>query len=160
MLPGHDGLTADEVLKRMPFLRHRNSRGELIYVRPSGEHACTLTDNLNAEAVRHLDREGFRPAEVVETSPNNFQAWLRRTDVLPRALSTLAARRLAACFRGDPGAADWRHFGRMPGFANSKPKHRRADGQAPFVLLRSHPSKICQVPGGNSRIIRKLGGSA
>lgn len=142
MLPGHDGLTAEEVLRQLHFLRHRNSRGEHIYVRPAGEHACTLLDDLNAEAVRQLNREGFAPAAVVETSPNNFQAWLRHTGVLPRALSTLAARNLAARFGGDPGAADWRHFGRMPGFTNPKPKHRRANGQAPFVLLRSHAGTI------------------
>ena len=142
MLPGHDGLTSEEVLKRLPFLRYRNSRGEHIFVRPAGEHACTLLDDLDAEAVRLLHREGFAPAVVVETSPNNFQAWLRHTDVLPRALSSAAARVLAARFGGDPGAADWRHFGRMPGFTNPKPKHRRANGQAPFVLLRSHGGTV------------------
>ena len=142
MLPRHHGLTIGEVLQRLSFLRYRNSRGEHIYVRPSGEHACTLLDDLDGDAVRLLDREGYAPAAVVETSPNNFQAWLRHTDVLPRALSTAAARVLAARFRGDPGAADWRHFGRMPGFTNPKPKHRRANGQAPFVLLRSQVGTI------------------
>ena len=142
MLPGHDALTIEEVLKRLPFLRHRNSRGEHIYVRPAGEHACTLLDDLDAKTIDLLGREGFTPAAVVETSPKNFQAWLRHTDVLPRTLSTLAARTLAARFGGDPGAADWRHFGRMPGFTNPKPKHRRANGQAPFVLLRSHAGRI------------------
>lgn len=137
MLPGHDGLPADEVLKRLPFLRHRNSRGEHIYVRPGGEHACTLLDDLDAEAVRRLYREGFAPTAVIETSPNNFQAWLRHSEILPRALSTLAARNLAARFGGDPGAADWRHFGRLPGFTNPKPKHRQTNGLSPFVLLRS-----------------------
>ena len=142
MLAGHDGLTAGEVLKRLSFLRYRNFRGEHIYVRPAGEHACTLLDDLDAEAVRLLHREGFAPAVLVETSPKNFQAWLRHPDVLPRALSTTAARVLAARFGGDPGAADWRHFGRMPGFTNPKPKHRRANGQAPFVLLCSHAGMI------------------
>ena len=142
MLPGHEELAVDEVLRRLSFFRHRNSRGEHIYVRPSGEHACTLLDDLDADAVRRLHREGFAPAAVVETSLNNFQAWLRHTDVLPRALSTIGARRLAARFDGDPGAADWRHFGRLPGFTNPKPKHRRPEGLAPFVLLRSHTGMI------------------
>ncbi len=142
MLPGHDGLTAAEVLKRLSFFRYRNSRAEHIYVTPAGEHACTLLDDFDAEAVRLLHREGFAPLAVVETSPKNFQAWLRHTDVLPQALSKTAARVLAARFGGDPGAADWRHFGRMPGFTNPKPKHRRANGQAPFVLLCSHIGTI------------------
>ncbi len=142
MLPGHDGLTGEEVLQRLPFLRYRNSRGEHVYVRPAGEHACTLLDDLSATAVGLLRQEGFAPAALVETSPKNFQAWLRHTDVLPAALATFAARTLAARFGGDPGAADWRHFGRMPGFTNPKPKHRRADGLAPFVLLSSHAGTI------------------
>ena len=142
MLPGHDNLTAAEVLKRLSFLRYRNSRGEHIYVRPAGEHACTLLDDLSIDAVRRLPREGFAPAKVVETSPNKFQAWLRHTDVLPRALSSCAARTLSARFGGNPSAADWRHFGRMPGFSNPKPKHRRANGQSPFVLLHSHAGTI------------------
>lgn len=142
MLPGQEGMAVDEVLRRLSFFRYCNSRGEHIYVRPSGEHACTLLDDLDTDAIRRLHSEGFAPAAVVETSPRNFQAWLRHADVLPRALSTVGARRLAARFGGDPGAADWRHFGRMPGLSNPKPKHRRPDGLAPFVLLRSHSGVI------------------
>jgi RepB DNA-primase from phage plasmid len=38
----------------------------------------------------------------------------------------------------DPSAADWRRFGRLPGFTNCKAKYRREDGLFPFVRLRSH----------------------
>ncbi|WP_245632607.1 DNA-primase RepB domain-containing protein [Edaphobacter aggregans] len=37
-----------------------------------------------------------------------------------------------------PAAADWRRFGRLPGFTNSKPKYRKPDGLFPFVRLHSH----------------------
>jgi hypothetical protein len=33
----------------------------------------------------------------------------------------------------DPSAADWRRFGRLPGFTNCKPKYRKEDGLFPFV---------------------------
>jgi hypothetical protein len=35
----------------------------------------------------------------------------------------------------DPGAADWRHFGRLAGFTNRKPKHERTDGLYPYVQI-------------------------
>jgi RepB DNA-primase from phage plasmid len=52
---------------------------------------------------------------MAETSPGNFQASLNHGQVLPKQLSTLAARFLAERFGGDKGAADWRHFGRLAG---------------------------------------------
>jgi hypothetical protein len=35
-------------------------------------------------------------------------------------------------------AADWRRFGRLPGFTNCKPEYRKSDGLFPFVRLHSH----------------------
>ena len=102
MLPGYDRVSAELILRRLKFFGLCNSRGEHIYLRPAGENAYTLLDDLSADTLRRLHREGFEPAAVVETSPNNFQAWLRHEKVLPRALSTLAARKLAARFGGDP----------------------------------------------------------
>jgi hypothetical protein len=45
---------------------------------------------------------------------------------------------LAARYDADPSAADWRRFGRLPGFTNCKPKYKRPDGFFPFVRLKSH----------------------
>jgi hypothetical protein len=64
-----------------------------------------------AESIERMRTEGFRPALVVETSPGNFQAWLKHSRRLSKELSTVAARALAQEFKGDLGAADWRHFG-------------------------------------------------
>ncbi|MFN7923553.1 MAG: DNA-primase RepB domain-containing protein [Bryobacteraceae bacterium] len=55
--------------------------------------------------------------------------------VLGKAESTAAARVLAERWGGDMSSADWRHFGRLAGFTNRKPKHVRADGQFPFVRI-------------------------
>jgi len=82
-----------------------------------------------------MKTDGFRPALVVETSPGNFQAWLKHSRRLSKELSTAAARALAREYKGDLGAADWRHFGRLAGFTNRKEKYK-SDGLFPFVLLR------------------------
>ena len=43
---------------------------------------------------------GFNPAVVVETSPTNFQAWLKHPEPLSKEVNTAAARALAEKFGG------------------------------------------------------------
>ena len=125
----------ETVIRSIPWLRLQNADGRNIYIRPQGEHNLSLVDDLSADAVRQMKASGFDPAVVVETSPGNFQAWLKHPRVLPRELSTATARALAQQFGGDLGAADWRHFGRLCGFTNRKPKYVQESGLFPFVRL-------------------------
>lgn len=121
------------LLDSLSWLRWQNSQGRNIYVRPAGEHHLSLVDDLTPDSVLRMKKEGFAPAVVVETSPGNLQAWLNHGEVLPRDLSTAAARALAQQFGGDKGAADWRHFGRLSGFTNRKPRYQQPNGLYPFV---------------------------
>ena len=125
----------DTLLRSIPWLRLKNGRGRNIYIRPSGEHRLSLIDDIGWRTVGRLKEEGFEPAVVVETSPGNFQVWLNHGEILPRELSTYAARLLARRFLGDPASADWRHYGRLAGFTNRKEKYRKENGLYPFVLL-------------------------
>ena len=126
---------ATTLIRSVPWLRMQNADGRNIYVRPKGEHNLSLVDDLSADAVKRMKATGFIPAAVIETSPGNFQAWLKHPRQLPRELSTMAARKLAEEFGGDRGAADWRHFGRLAGFTNRKPKYMNENGLFPFVRL-------------------------
>src|ERR1700753_671987 len=126
-------------IRSIPWLRMQNADGRNIYVRPKGVHDLSLVDDLTADAVRRIKMTGFTPAAVIETSPGNFQAWLKHPRQLPRELSTMAARKLAEEFGGDRGAADWRHFGRLAGFTNRKPKYMNDSGLFPFVRLIEAP---------------------
>src|ERR1017187_6647349 len=119
----------------IPWLRLQNRHGRHIYLRPRCEHKLSLIDDLTAASIERMKAEGFHPALVVETSPGNFQAWLKHSRRLSKELGTAAARALAQEFEGDLGAADWRHFGRLAGFTNRKEKYK-ADGLFPFVMLR------------------------
>jgi hypothetical protein len=124
----------EALLRSISWLRKENRDGRNIFCRPNGEHHLSLVDDLDSSAVMEMKRSGFRPALVVETSPQNFQAWLNHGRVLPRTLSTAVAKELAAKFGGDAVAADWRHFGRLAGFTNRKEKYRNAStGLFPFV---------------------------
>lgn len=123
------------LLKSVPWLRAKNAEGAAIYLRPKGEHPYSLVDDLTAESIERMRGERFTPAIVVETSPANFQAWLNHGETLDRRTSTAAARELATRFGGDPGAADWHHFGRMAGFTNRKKAYQKDNGLYPFVRV-------------------------
>ena len=137
MLPGLSNLPAEGVLSRLALLKAHNARGAHIYIRPAGEHRFTVLDDLNQNGVDRLAGDGYEPCAVVETSLGNFQAWLKHDDVYPAPLSTFVAQTLANRYGADPSAADWRRFGRLPGFTNCKPKYRKSNGLYPYVLLRS-----------------------
>jgi hypothetical protein len=126
---------SESLVRSIGWLRFQNVQGRNIYVRPKGEHSLSLLDDLSLESIEEMKSEGFKPAVVIETSLGNFQAWVNHGEILPKELSTRAARLLAQKFRGDPSSADWRHFGRLAGFTNRKEKYRGDDGLSPFVKL-------------------------
>ena len=133
----------DTLLCSVSWLEKLNHDGRHIFIRPKGEHNLSMVDDLTTDAVAAMDREGFRPAVVVETSPSNFQAWLKHPEQLDKDLSTATARALAERFRGDAGAADWRHFGRLSGFANRKLKYQDVTtGLYPLVRLIEAEGKV------------------
>jgi hypothetical protein len=138
MLPGLDALPGSAVLERLSLLKYRNARGSHIYIRPSEEHRYTVLDDLSEISLVKLTADGFPPCAVVETSAGNFQAWLKHPAIFPKLLGTFAAQTLAARYNADASAADWRRFGRLPGFTNCKPKYKKPDGLFPFVRLRGH----------------------
>ena len=141
MLPGLDQIPASAMLEKLRLLKFRNARGSHIYLRPSGEHRYTVLDDLDRAKLARLTADGFEPCAVVETSTGNYQAWLKHTTVLPKLLGTFVAQTLAARYGADPSAADWRRFGRLPGFTNCKPKYKQDNGLFPFVRLISYPGQ-------------------
>jgi RepB DNA-primase from phage plasmid len=126
--------------------------------------ALSLIDDLSSEAIERMKAEGFEPAIVVETSPNNFQAWLNHGQILDAAAGTRAAKQLAERFEGDPSSADWRHFGRLAGFTNPKRERQLPSGLRPFAPAPvSHRAcllegcQICRRHPGKRRKSRRAG---
>src|SRR5580698_7222746 len=97
-----EGQSAIEIEEAIKWLRHENGTGAHIYIRPAGTHSLSLIDDLTADAIERMKAEGFEPTVVVETSSNNFQAWLNHGQVLEAPMSTRAAKQLAERFGGDP----------------------------------------------------------
>ncbi len=154
-----EGQGAIEIEEAIKWLRHENAKGAHVYIRPAGVHGLSLIDDLSAAAIERMKAEGFEPAVVVETSPNNFQAWLNHGQVLDALTSTRAAKQLVERFGGDTSSADWRHFGRLAGFTNPKRERQLPSGLRPFARLRSATGRVYSKAAEFLAGIRALGDS-
>ncbi|MCD0253095.1 hypothetical protein JWH16_04400 [Xanthomonas campestris pv. campestris] len=132
---------AAELERSIAFLKSQNAKGSHIYIRPHGTHAYSFVDDLSLQKLADMKSAGFPPALVVESSPNNYQAWIAHGQTLDAETSTGVAKSLASRFGGDPSSADWRHFGRLAGFTNRKPKYE-LDGRFPFVKVTEADGRI------------------
>lgn len=117
-----------------------NARGANIFVRvreASGHPGVLILDDLDATALQRMCDTGWSPTAVVETSPENYQAWARLVPVgatMSRDIATAVLRRLVPMFGSDARAMSPVQPGRLPGFTNRKPKHE-TNSVFPFVRL-------------------------
>lgn len=131
-----------EVLKSVPWLKQMNFKGSDIYIRPAGSVGLVLLDDLTRGTIERMKADGLTPAAVIETSPLNFQSWVRVSEQpIEENLATRVAKILAARYGGDANSADWRHFGRLAGFTNRKPQYAGSNGY-PFVLAHECNGRI------------------
>jgi hypothetical protein len=129
-----------QLLKEVPYYQAKNREGYNVYFRPAG-YEFVLLDDLHREALPELAR--LKPCLLLETSPGNYQAWLRLREV-PQAREEAVniCQELAVLFAADMGSAEPDHVGRLPGFTNRKPKHRQEDGLYPFVKLYGSEDRV------------------
>jgi hypothetical protein len=127
----------DDIARLVPWLKRQNAQGSDIYARPSKDesHSLVLVDDLRAPMVERMKKDRVTPALVIETSPGNFQAWVKLSEAsVDSEVRKRAAKVLAQAYGGDPGSVEAGHYGRLGGFTNRKPKHER-DGRFPYVLI-------------------------
>src|SRR5258708_36499577 len=118
MSPSLYGISAAAGLDRPSLLKYPTGLASHTFIRPSGEPRFTTLDDLSETSLARLSADRFNPCAVVETSAGNFQAWLKHSRTFTKLLGTFAAQTLAERYDADPSAADWRRFGRLPGFTN------------------------------------------
>lgn len=141
------GFTPDELVQKMPEILKLQKRGENIYYTPLSEDKHhILIDDVSPENVVRFQKDGYKPAAIIESSPRNFQCILtipKFGGEFDRQIANLLAAKLNKEY-GDPKLSGAIHPHRAPGFGNFKPKHRRADGAYPLALLRSVVTQICK----------------
>lgn len=103
--------SAAEVLQNTPWLKRMNAQGNDVYIRPAEQerHGLVLVDDLSEFDLDDMKAEGREPALVVETSPKNYQAWVKVADAAGGELRGQIARTLASEYDADPASADSRH---------------------------------------------------
>jgi hypothetical protein len=123
-----------KLIHEISFYQAKNFEGYNVYFRPVG-YQFVLLDDLSRETLPDLAT--LKPCLLIETSPQNYQAWLKLKDVPHgREQAAQICKELAARLRADMGSAEPDHIGRLPGFTNRKPKHQKPGGLFPFVELR------------------------
>lgn len=133
-----------ELEQSVAWLKRMNAKGNDVYIRPAGAHGFVLVDDLKPAALEQMHRDGYAPAATIETSPGNYQAWVKMADgPLSDEVRRMAARGLAEHYQGDLNSADSRHYGRLAGFTNQKPEHAR-DSRQPYVLAHDCPGKVAK----------------
>ncbi|MCK0536081.1 MULTISPECIES: DNA-primase RepB domain-containing protein [unclassified Anaerobiospirillum] len=128
----------DAIRSLIPRLKMDNARGRDVYIRPSldYEHGLILMDDLSADLINTMKKSRMVPACVVESSPENYQIWVKLPFPLPHNLRGKISRLMASKFGSDPNSADYAHLGRLAGFRNHKAIHHAKYGRAPWVLCR------------------------
>jgi hypothetical protein len=136
----YNKLTFHNIIKLLKFFKFKNYNFYNIYIGPdpSINRALILIDDINLDTYAYMSLRGVEPAILVETSPNNYQAWvnLGLDPMLPderKAVSRVFAKE----FNGDPGSVGSDHLGRLAGFTNRKDKYC-INNIYPFVICRKY----------------------
>lgn len=106
------------------YLKAMNARGNHILMKPKDENegSFLLLDDLKQKDLVKDHQHGERWKHgrmIVETSPDNFQVWIRAHRTLT---NTEKAYWIKRC-RADTACSPKHRWGRCPGFRNRKPKY-------------------------------------
>ena len=125
----------DPAPSRIGYLKAENANGRHILMQPADQSRYLLADDLGWERICRQHRHGnrmWKPGRmVVETSPLNYQVWIRSHRELSLTEKRYWLRRLGS----DAGADPNNRWGRCPGFRNRKDKYRAASDQYPLARL-------------------------
>lgn len=123
--------------QHLRFLKAQNAMGRHILMQPTEtiQAQYLMADDLTFEHIhRHhqISKNRWKPGRlVVETSPCNYQIWIR----CDRPLTLKEKRYWLNRLHSDPRADPHGRWGRCPGFFNRKSKHQYADGRYPLSRL-------------------------
>jgi hypothetical protein len=145
---GYEGKTKEEIFEALPKLSAYSRYDKNIIVTPiSPDKHHILVDDLTPEKLKQFMEDGYKPACVIESSPDNFQAILTVPSMegdssKDRGAANKLTKELNLKY-GDPKLSGSVHGHRLPPFPNKKPKHRRGDGTYPDTALIEANGGVC-----------------
>lgn len=117
------------------YLKAANAAGRHILMQPVNEAHYMVADDISVARLYHdhKSKNGFwkKGRLVVETSPGNYQVWIRSD----RHLSVEEKKYWLKKMKSDPAATPLNRWGRMPGFRNRKEKYQTNKGHYPLAKL-------------------------
>ena len=129
---------------KIGYLRAMNTRGYHIFMKPEDERRFLLLDDIPEDRLNYQkEQDRFKPGRlVVETSPGNFQVWVKAG----RSISNPEKRYWIRYFNSDTACDPNSRWGRCPGFRNRKDKYEQ-DGHYPLSrLIWVDWQKVAQIP--------------
>lgn len=128
--------TATEILNNSHFLSEKNRQKFNVYARPLDDR-YVLLDDLVKEMLKQVAI--IKPCILMETSPKNYQVWLRIPNMpKDRNQQIKVWRTLASEFKADLKSAKPLQLGRLPGFINQKPDY---EPDNPLVKLHGSENR-------------------
>ncbi len=121
----------------IPYLKAQNANGSHILMQPrkSPQPYFLIADDIDHSLLKlhHKDTSGkWKPGRmVVETSPANYQVWIRSA----RPLNLNEKLHWLNILKNDPSAHPKNRWGRCPGFRNRKEKYQSKNGKYPLAKL-------------------------
>lgn len=134
-MPGYRGgteylLTAEEVEETIPRLVRENIHNRDIYITPiDGRYHYLMLDDIAAESVAEMKKDGLEPCAIWETSKNNYQAVLKIEkkpplhidDTSEKTAVNAVMRTLTEKYHADKAHSSTETPLRMCGYNNKKP---------------------------------------
>ena len=131
-------LTADELLKKVPYFKMMNVQGNDILVKPIGESNVVMIDGLNKDQMNAMHVKDGGPAVAIQVTPETYQAFVKvGNEAIPAQQRREIAKELTERFGGDPKAVVEGHYGRLAGFTNRDPELTKDDKKQPWVKVQS-----------------------
>lgn len=150
-----------DVLNSINWFKHLNTENKEIFIRPHGSIGLIFFDDLSAKTIEQMKVDGYEPAISLESSPQNYQGWIRVSNhEISNDLATQCSKVIVNKYQADCNSADFRHFGRLAGFTNNKPKYVDQFGRYPFVKLSARNGKLATnfqeiLAKGNELLLKK-----
>lgn len=128
--------TQQELLAAVPWLKRLNARGSDIHLRAVDGPELLLIRPLQASHLEAMGARGLEPAAIIETSPGQYEAWIKLAE---QRLPDEKRDAFIRVFSGEN--VDLQGFGRLAGFTNQK-IGSDALGRQPYVLGRKMTGRI------------------